>query len=154
MKNYYFTITQTKEGKHFASVVKVSENENVLHALNIDGIKAANLCPTKAYAAALAEQFNTQYKNNGTYLFAQGGESIKKLFIETADYNTFIITNGKKAVLDKTFPDDGTVEDATNWDCSGVEGLKSIEDIAFEMSANIFDFNESEFESVTEVGTL
>lgn len=70
MKNNYFTIIQTKDGKNFASVVKVSENENVLRALNIDGIKSANLCPTKVYAEALAEQWNTQYKNNGTYLFA------------------------------------------------------------------------------------
>lgn len=70
MKNNYFTITQTKNGKNFASVVKVSENENVLCALNIDGIKSANLCQTKASAEALAESWNTQYKSNGTYLFA------------------------------------------------------------------------------------
>lgn len=79
---------------------------------------------------------------------------MKKLFIETEDYNAMIITDGKQAVLDKSFPDDGTVEDAANWDCSGIEGLESIEDIASEMSADIFDFNESDFESVTEVGTL
>lgn len=77
-----------------------------------------------------------------------------KLFIETEDYNAMIITDGKQAVNVSEFPQDGMSEDAAKWDCSGIESLESIEDVASEMSADIFDFNESEFESVTEVGTL
>ncbi len=81
-------------------------------------------------------------------------KTVKKLFIETEDYNAMIITDGEKAVEVSEFPQDGMLEDAANWDCSGIEGLESIEDVASEMSADIFDFNESEFESVTEVGAL
>lgn len=77
-----------------------------------------------------------------------------KLFIETEEYNAMIITDGKQAVNVSEFPQDGMSEDAAKLDCSGIEGLESIEDVASEMSADIFDFNESEFESVTEVGTL
>lgn len=77
-----------------------------------------------------------------------------KLFIETEDYNALIITDGKQAVNVSEFPQDGTLDDATNWDCSGIEDLDGVEDVASEMSADIFDFNESDFESVTEVGAL
>lgn len=79
---------------------------------------------------------------------------MKKLFIETEDFNAMIITDGKRAVDVSEFPQYGTLEDAANWDCSGIEGLESIEYVASEMSADIFDFNESEFETVTEVGAL
>lgn len=70
VKKYYFVTTKTENNKHFASVIKVLENENVPCALNIDGIQSANHCPTRVSAEALAEQWNTQYKNNGTYLYS------------------------------------------------------------------------------------
>jgi len=79
---------------------------------------------------------------------------MKKLFIETEDYNALIITDGKQAVNVSEFPQDGTLDDATNWDCSGIEDLDVVEDVAMCIASDVFDFNESDFESVTEVGTL
>lgn len=79
---------------------------------------------------------------------------MKKLFIETEDYNALIITDGKQAVNVSEFPQDGTLDDATNWDCSGIEDLDGVEDVAMCIASDVFDFNESDFESVTEVGTL
>ena len=70
MKNYYFVINTSENGKNFASVAKASAHENVLSVFDrIPNIITANICPTKKYAEDLAAYWNECYKKNGTYLF-------------------------------------------------------------------------------------
>lgn len=55
---------------HYADVLRVSSDENILSALSaIGGLKAANAFPSKKQAEETAAFWNECYKRNGTYLF-------------------------------------------------------------------------------------
>ena len=67
MKNHYIAISVKQEGKNYASVLKVSGNDNLLFSLQIKGITAANICNTKKEAENIVTFWNNCYKKNKTY---------------------------------------------------------------------------------------
>ena len=69
MKYFYFAVTIAENGKYYAYVVKISQDDNVLTKLNIKGILHANIYPTKKQAAAIVTFWNEMYKRNKTYMF-------------------------------------------------------------------------------------
>ncbi len=55
---------------HYADVLRVSPDENILSALSaIGGLKSANAFPRRKQAEETAAFWNECYKRNGTYLF-------------------------------------------------------------------------------------
>lgn len=55
---------------HYADVLRVSSDENILSALSaIGGLKSANAFPRRKQAEETAAFWNECYKRNGTYLF-------------------------------------------------------------------------------------
>ena len=98
---------------------------------------------------------NEFYKQTKRYL----AELIKEnaltyFFYETEDYNGLLITDGRqeKYVDVADFPSDGTFEDANKWDVSGIEGCKTLKDVARELSATTEDFNWNDFEKLVKIG--
>lgn len=81
---------------------------------------------------------------------------MKKIFATTQDYNAYIITDGVKGWLIPDFDDFGTIEDAKTHDITGIEGAETWDDIRAAMGTNIdlFDYSESDYETVNEIGTL
>lgn len=67
MKNHYIAISVKQDGKNYASVLKVSGNDNLLFSLQISGITAANICNTKKEAENIVAFWNECYKKNKTY---------------------------------------------------------------------------------------
>ena len=67
MKNHYIAISVKQDNKNYASVLKVSGNENLLFSLQIPGITAANICGTKKEAEKIVDFWNECYKKNETY---------------------------------------------------------------------------------------
>lgn len=67
MKNHYIAISVKHDGKNCASVLKVSDNENLLFSLQIPGITAANICGTKKEAENIVAFWNKCYKKSKTY---------------------------------------------------------------------------------------
>lgn len=68
MKNFYIAAHQEENGKFYAFIIKIAESENVLSKISEKGIKAANICNTKADAEMLVNFWNDSYKKNGIYL--------------------------------------------------------------------------------------
>lgn len=81
-KNYYLVYTQNVAGNYFAdedderelqliaSVLKVSESDNVASKLEcISNLMHANIMPTKRKAEEVARYWNECYKKNGTYAY-------------------------------------------------------------------------------------
>lgn len=81
---------------------------------------------------------------------------MKKLFVTTEDYNAYIITDGIKGWSVPDFDDYGTLEDAKTHDIEGIEGSETWEDIEIAMGAelDLYDYSESDYETVDEIGTL
>lgn len=79
---------------------------------------------------------------------------MKKYYYETADFNGIIITDGGRFVNVDCFPQDGTIEDAKAFDFSGIENFTTIEEVANELSTEIFDMsdiNEDDYEVFEEI---
>ena len=68
-KNYYFAIIVCKQEKKYAHIVKVGAMDNVLNMLDIPGIYAANICPTRKRAFEIVNHWNACFKANNEYLF-------------------------------------------------------------------------------------
>ena len=69
MKNFYVALQVEESGKYYAYVLKVSESENLIPALNINNVQFANICETKKKAETVVNMWNTASKLNGNYLF-------------------------------------------------------------------------------------
>lgn len=69
MKNTYISVTIEKSGKRCAFAIAVSPSDNLLHALDIAGISAANICQSKREAQEIAQAWNDSYRANGSYLW-------------------------------------------------------------------------------------
>ena len=69
MKKNYIAVTIEENKKYYAYCLICGTNENLLAKLSIKGILHANICETKKAAQTLIEQWNNQYKANGTYMF-------------------------------------------------------------------------------------
>lgn len=78
---------------------------------------------------------------------------LKAYFYKTNGFNGLLITDGEMAISIFDFPADGTMEDAINWDFSGISGCKTLEDIEYAIGVepNKFKFNEEEFEALEEI---
>ena len=68
MKNHYIAISVKQDGKNCASVLKVSDADNLLFSLQIPGITAANICGTKKETENVAAFWNKCYKKNKTFV--------------------------------------------------------------------------------------
>ena len=82
---------------------------------------------------------------------------LQKYYYTTDDYNGMLITDGKRAYDLSSFPQDGTVELARNFDTSGIDGCETLEEVASLIGtgkADFFPFNESEYTSTALVGEL
>ena len=82
---------------------------------------------------------------------------LKKYYYATEDYNGMLITDGKQAYDLSDFPQDGTIEQARNFDTSGIDGCETLEEVASLIGtgkADFFPFNESEYTSTALVGEL
>ena len=66
--NYFLVVIQ-ENGKKYAFVKKVSDFENLLHALNIPNAITINLYPTRRFARSMVECYNNEFKANGVYMF-------------------------------------------------------------------------------------
>lgn len=70
MKYFYIAVQVEENGKWYAYAVKVSTLENLCYRLErIRNVKAANICPTKKYAAELVDFWNNSFLQNGSYMF-------------------------------------------------------------------------------------
>ncbi len=67
MKYHYIAISTRTNGKNFASVLRVSDADNLIFSLQIPGITSANICSTKKEAEKVVEFWNKCYKKNKTY---------------------------------------------------------------------------------------
>ena len=83
---------------------------------------------------------------------------MKKIYFETQDFNGMIITDGEKFINLNCFPDNGTIVDAKNFDCSGIEGYETIEEIEAQLTdaeiCNLSDIPNGYFEVYEEVGEI
>lgn len=62
-----------EDGKYYAFAFRISHTENLVTTLaRHNGLKAANLCSTKADAESIVNIWNEGFKQNGTYLFGDG----------------------------------------------------------------------------------
>ena len=68
-KTLYIVVDIAENGKSYAYVIKTSASNNLVSALNIPGIRSANVCDTKKQAYEIAEAWNETAKQNGSYLF-------------------------------------------------------------------------------------
>ena len=75
MKYFYIAAHKEENGKFYAFLIKIAENENVLSKLAEKGIKAANICNKKADAEMLVNFWNDTYKKNGNYLVKEGASN-------------------------------------------------------------------------------
>lgn len=70
MKNFPVVIEVEEQGKRYAYMIKVSDNENILKVLsNINGIISATMCKTQKDAKYKVSHYNAVYKANGINLY-------------------------------------------------------------------------------------
>lgn len=70
MKKYYLAITIEKNKKYYSFILTINECDNIISKLNgFKNIKWGNICSTKKQAKLIVENWNYNYKQNGTYLF-------------------------------------------------------------------------------------
>lgn len=69
VKNFYFAVSVSENGKNYAYIIKATENDNILSKLNVKNIVVANICETKKRAAEVVSFWNISYKINGTHMF-------------------------------------------------------------------------------------
>ena len=63
-------VVQTKEkDKFYAYIIKVSESDNLLSVLNVNGIVSANFYSTKKKAESVTRELTKHFKLNGNYMF-------------------------------------------------------------------------------------
>lgn len=75
MKKFYFVVTETKEGKHFSSVIGISESSNIIQEFKkIPNATHANIFATKKLCEEIANDWNDCYIANGTHMFKSKGE--------------------------------------------------------------------------------
>ena len=67
--NHYIVVQINENDKNYAYMIRCSGSDNLLSKLAIKNIVAANICPTKKAARALAAFWNDCFKQNGTYMF-------------------------------------------------------------------------------------
>lgn len=72
---------------------------------------------------------------------------MKKYFLESNGYNLIaFVINNKMVVLDCE-----TLEEAKNMNTEGIDGMEDIEEVANYVNKEVYDFNPSEWENVTEL---
>ena len=69
MRRFYIAVTIAENGKYYAYGVPVSQSDNVLSKLKIDGILFANICETKTKFREIVNLWNESYRLNGTHMF-------------------------------------------------------------------------------------
>lgn len=67
MKYHYIAISTRTNNKNLASVLRVSEYDNLIFSLQIPGITSANICSSKKEAENVVNFWNKCYKKNKTY---------------------------------------------------------------------------------------
>lgn len=81
---------------------------------------------------------------------------MRKMFVETDDFNCLLVTDGDTAWAIPDFPDDGDMSEALLYDTSSIDGCEDFEDIERFMGFGIymFPFCEEDYNYAVCVGTL
>lgn len=78
MKNTYYVITHTLDGKNYCETLKVSAGMNLMSVLNDynfwNTVKCVSPCEGKKEAEKLTDFWNKCFKRNGTYALIARGE--------------------------------------------------------------------------------
>lgn len=70
MKHFYIVYTAQLDGKSYAGVDTLTNNENIMNLSGrMYGMTSATLCSSKKEAQQLADLWNAAYKHNGTSVF-------------------------------------------------------------------------------------
>jgi hypothetical protein len=70
MKNFYIAVQCCQDGKYYAFMVQVSEDENLFAKLSgISGIVAANICPTCKRCREIVQSWRDMFRRSGCYMF-------------------------------------------------------------------------------------
>ena len=67
--NFYIAATIEVNGKFYAHGVRISDNDNIVSKLEIDGLKFAMICKTKKHMYELVNAWNKSYEANGSNLY-------------------------------------------------------------------------------------
>lgn len=70
MKNFYYALTVSENGKNYSYVLKVNASKNLLSTLKCHkNLTIVHQCESKKKAVELVNLWNERYKANGTYMF-------------------------------------------------------------------------------------
>lgn len=70
MKKIYLVFSETKDGKRYAYTETIRAGENLkAYIKRFPSADVIQICETATQAAYLAEEWNEDYKNNGTYMY-------------------------------------------------------------------------------------
>jgi hypothetical protein len=70
MKKFYIAAQFQENGKYYACVIPVTDQDNLLSKLKINHIITANICHTRQAARDQVLLWRKQYVENGTYMFS------------------------------------------------------------------------------------
>lgn len=65
----FAVVSIEQNGKNYAYVMRVSDQDNLIAKFKIKGITTAIVCGTRKKAKELVTAWNTSYRENGTYLY-------------------------------------------------------------------------------------
>lgn len=70
MKNFYYALTVSENGKNYSYVLKVKASTNLWAILKCHkNLTIVHQCDSKKKAVELVNFWNESYKANGTYMF-------------------------------------------------------------------------------------
>ena len=70
MKRMYFAASSSENGRHYAHVIAISDQNNFLALLkHFKNLKVCIPCATKKRADEITSFWNDSYKKNGTFEF-------------------------------------------------------------------------------------
>ena len=67
--NKWIVVQTKEEDKFYAYIIKVSEGDNLLSVLNVNGIISAHFFSTKKKAESVTRELTKHFKLNGKYMF-------------------------------------------------------------------------------------
>jgi hypothetical protein len=70
MKNFYYAVSESENGKNYAYVLSISKCNNLKSVIeSYKNIKYINACESKKEAQKIVDAWIESYKQNKTYLF-------------------------------------------------------------------------------------
>lgn len=70
MKNFYYVVSESENGKNYAFALTINNSNNLLSIFNnYKHAKIIHACESRMKAENIAIEWNNGYKENGTYMF-------------------------------------------------------------------------------------